>query len=143
MDAGGFESGGTWPGLRLDEYLDELQVRVGAMRSTRDRVHSLLEAVLAVGQGPELPDVLRYIVEAAVPLVDAEYGALGVIGDDRKPSAFVPVGMSDELRQRLGLLPQDHGALDLLIRNPEPVRIAEFSEHPAGLSSWRRRARSA
>ncbi|MEU6510285.1 GAF domain-containing protein [Streptomyces sp. NPDC046942] len=114
----------------MDECLDELQARVDAMRSMRDRVHPLLEAVLAVGQGLELPVVLRHIVEAAVALVDAEFGALGVIGEDRKLSAFVPVGMSDGLRERIGPLPQGHGVLGLLIRYPEPVRIAEISEHP-------------
>ena len=34
------------PKLRLDELLGELQVRIDAVRGTRDRLHSLLEAVL-------------------------------------------------------------------------------------------------
>ena len=67
------------PRLRLDE----LQARTDAARGTQDRVHNLLEAVLSVGRELDLPQVLRRIVEAAVVLVDAEYGALGVIGDDR------------------------------------------------------------
>ncbi|MDQ0711179.1 hypothetical protein QFZ55_000631 [Streptomyces luteogriseus] len=67
------------PKLRLDELLDELQARIDAARGTQDRVQSLLEAVLSVGRELDLPQVLRRIVEAAVVLVDAEYGALGVI----------------------------------------------------------------
>ncbi|MFE7896891.1 GAF domain-containing protein [Streptomyces sp. NPDC057424] len=119
------------PKLRLDELLDELQARIDAARGTQDRVHSLLEAVLSVGQELDLPQVLRHIVEAAVVLVDAEYGALGVIGGDRMLSEFHTVGISDEQRARIGDLPSGHGILGELIRHPEPLRLAEISEHPS------------
>ncbi|MDI3406860.1 sensor histidine kinase [Streptomyces cavernicola] len=119
------------PRLRLDELLDELQFRIGEVRSTRDRLHGLLEAVMSVGRALDLPQVLRGIVEAAVTLVDAEYGALGVIGEDQKLSEFVTVGIDDELRGHIGELPQGHGLLGELIRNPQPLRLAELSAHPA------------
>ncbi|MEV6025761.1 GAF domain-containing protein [Streptomyces sp. NPDC052036] len=119
------------PKLRLDELLDELQARIDAARGTQDRVHRLLEAVLSVGRELDLPQVLRSIVEAAVVLVDAEYGALGVIGDDRMLSEFHTVGISEEQRSEIGALPSGHGILGELIRHPEPLRLAELSEHPA------------
>ncbi|MFI0924853.1 GAF domain-containing protein [Streptomyces sp. NPDC021012] len=119
------------PRLRLDELLDELQARIDEVRGTRDRLNGLLEAVMSVGRGLDLPQVLRGIVEAAVSLVDAEYGALGVIGDDRKLSEFVPVGIGEELRERIGALPSGHGILGELIRNPRPLRLSELSEHSA------------
>ena len=43
------------PKLRLDELLGELQVRIDAVRGTRDRLHGLLEAVLSVGRELDLP----------------------------------------------------------------------------------------
>ena len=119
------------PRLRLDELLEELQVRIGAVRGTRDRVHSLLEAVLSVGRELDLSQVLRRIVEAAVLLVDAEYGALGVIGEDQKLVQFIPVGVSQEDITSIGPLPSGHGILGELIRHPEPLRLAELSSHPA------------
>ncbi|WP_370409925.1 GAF domain-containing protein [Streptomyces fradiae] len=119
------------PRLRLDELLDELQSRIDEVRGTRDRLNGLLEAVMSVGRELDLPHVLHGIVEAAVTLVDAEYGALGVIGDDQRLSAFLPVGIDDELRERIGRLPSGHGILGELIRHPEPLRLAELSEHPA------------
>ncbi|MET8036259.1 GAF domain-containing sensor histidine kinase [Streptomyces sp. NPDC005345] len=119
------------PKLRLDELLGELQVRIDAVRGTRDRLHSLLEAVLSVGRELDLPQVLRSIVEAAVVLVDAEYGALGVIGGDRKLAEFLTVGIEGEQRERIGALPSGHGILGELIRHPEPLRLPELSEHPA------------
>ncbi|MEI5098356.1 GAF domain-containing sensor histidine kinase [Streptomyces sp. PmtG] len=119
------------PKLRLDELLDELQTRIDAARGTRDRVHSLLEAVLSVGRELDLPQVLRRIVEAAVVLVDAEYGALGVIGDDDTLSQFLTVGIDEEERARIGDLPSGHGILGELIRHPVPLRMPELSEHPS------------
>ncbi|MEU8591221.1 GAF domain-containing protein [Streptomyces sp. NPDC048664] len=119
------------PKLRLDELLDELQARIDAARGAQDRVHRLLEAVLSVGRELDLRQVLRSIVEAAVVLVDAEYGALGVIGDDRMLASFITVGITDERRAEIGALPSGHGILGELIRHPEPLRLSEISEHPA------------
>ncbi|MFE5586053.1 GAF domain-containing protein [Kitasatospora sp. NPDC056531] len=125
------ESPAPVPKLRLDELLDELQARLDAARGTRDRVHSLLEAVLAVGRDLELAQALKHIVEAAVTLVDAQYGALGVIGEDQRLSQFIPVGVTDEQVERIGALPSGHGILGELIRHPEPLRLARISDHPA------------
>ncbi|MFI7498541.1 GAF domain-containing protein [Streptomyces sp. NPDC049687] len=120
------------PQLRLDELLEELQARLDAARGTRDRVHSLLEAVLSVGRELDLEQALRSIVEAAAVLVDAEYAALGVIGPDgRRLSAFHTVGVSEEEIARIGPFPEGHGILGELIRHPEPLRLAKLSEHPA------------
>ncbi|MYS46721.1 GAF domain-containing protein, partial [Streptomyces sp. SID5998] len=120
------------PQLRLDELLEELQARLDAARGTRDRVHSLLEAVLSVGRELDLEPVLHSIVEAAATLVDAEYAALGVIGPDgRRLSAFHTIGVSDEQIARIGPFPEGHGILGELIRHPEPLRLAKLSEHPA------------
>ncbi|MEV7414542.1 GAF domain-containing protein [Streptomyces sp. NPDC089919] len=119
------------PRLRLDELLDELQVRIDEVRGTRDRLNGLLEAVMSVGRELDLPQVLRGIVEAAVVLVDAEYGALGVIGDDKRLAQFLPVGISADLRAQIGDLPSGHGILGELIRHPEPLRLSELSQHPS------------
>ncbi|MDK1472235.1 GAF domain-containing protein [Streptomyces sp. 549] len=119
------------PQLRLDQLLDELQSRLDAARTTQDRMHSLLEAVLSVGRELDLAQVLRRIVEAAVALTDAEYGALGVIGDHQRLSQFLPVGISEDLARQIGPLPSGHGILGELIRNPQPLRLEDLADHPA------------
>ncbi|WP_436841736.1 GAF domain-containing protein [Streptomyces cyaneofuscatus] len=120
------------PQMRLDELLEELQARINAARGTRDRVHSLLEAVVSVGRELDLSQVLRRIVEAGAHLVDAQYGALGVIGPDgRSLSQFLTSGMTGEQRQRIGPLPAGHGLLGELIRHPEPLRLSELGTHEA------------
>ncbi|MFF3093392.1 GAF domain-containing protein [Streptomyces cyaneofuscatus] len=120
------------PQMRLDELLEELQARINAARGTRDRVHSLLEAVVSVGRELDLSQVLRRIVEAGAHLVDAQYGALGVIGPDgRSLSQFLTSGMTAEQRRRIGPLPAGHGLLGELIRHPEPLRLSELGTHEA------------
>ncbi|WP_405803120.1 GAF domain-containing protein [Streptomyces sp. NBC_01187] len=122
---------GELPHFRLDELLDELQTRLDAARTTQDRMHSLLEAVLSVGRELDLAQVLRRIVEAALALTNAEYGALGVIGDRQRLSNFLPVGIPDELAEQIGPLPSGHGILGELIRHPEPLRLTDLAAHPA------------
>ena len=120
------------PHLRLDELLEELQARLDAARGTRDRVHSLLEAVLSVGRELDLEQALRSIVQAAAVLVDAEYAALGVITPDgERLSEFLTEGVTDEQIAEIGHYPEGHGILGELIRHPEPLRLTKISEHPA------------
>ncbi|MFI1888665.1 sensor histidine kinase [Streptomyces jumonjinensis] len=129
---GGDDGGaGRIPRLRLDELLDELQSRIDEARGSRDRLNGLLEAVLSVGRELDLPQVLHGIVEAAVVLVDAGYGALGVIGDGQRLDRFLTVGVDGAARTRIGDPPCGHGLLGELIRHPEPLRLAELSEHPS------------
>jgi len=100
---------------------------------TRDRSHGLLEAIVAIGSGLDLQVVLHRIVEAAVALVDATYGALGVIGEPDRLSQFLTVGVDRETHARIGALPRGHGILGLLIREPHPIRLADLSAHPASV----------
>jgi signal transduction histidine kinase len=118
------------PQLRLDELLAELQVRLAAVIGTRDRVHALLDAVVAIGRNLELDVVLRQIVEAAVTLVDARYGALGVAGDDGRLAEFVPVGLAEDQIARIHHWPQGRGLLGELITHPVPLRLEDMSAHP-------------
>jgi signal transduction histidine kinase len=119
------------PSLRLDELLDELQVRLQAVLSTRDRVYSLLEAVVAVGSSLELEVLLRSIVETAVSLVDARYGAMGVIGEGGRLAEFIPVGLSSSEVEAIHHWPEGKGLLGLLVTDPRPLRLADIKDHPA------------
>ncbi|HLH81924.1 MAG TPA: GAF domain-containing protein [Trebonia sp.] len=121
---------GLLPQLRLDDLLAELRSRLEAVLATRDRMRGLLEAVVAIGSGLELEAMLRRIVEAAVDLVDARYGALGVIGEDNRLTEFVPVGISAEEIARIHHWPEGRGVLGLLIKEPRPLRLADIATHP-------------
>ena len=117
------------PHLQLDELLAELQGRLQAVLATRDRMRGLLEAVVAVGSGLDLESTLRRIVESAVKLVDATYGALGVIGDDKQLADFIPVGLTAEQIGQIHHWPEGRGLLGLLIEDPGPLRLADIATH--------------
>lgn len=125
-------SGGLLPHLRLDDLLSELQARLEAVLGTRDRMHGLLEAVVAIESGLELEAMLRRIVEAAVDLVDARYGALGVIGEDQRLVEFIPVGLDAEEISAIHHWPEGRGLLGLLIREPRPLRLADIAGNGTG-----------
>jgi len=118
------------PHLQLDELLAELQGRLQAVLATRDRMRGLLEAVVAIGSGLDLESMLRRIVETAVGLVDATYGALGVIGDDKRLTEFIPVGLSQDEISQIHHWPEGRGLLGLLIDDPRPLRLADIAAHP-------------
>jgi signal transduction histidine kinase len=96
-----------------------------------DRDRGLFTAVVSVAAGLELGATLRRIVQAAVELVDATYGALGVINADGRLGEFVHVGIDGATAERIGDLPTGDGILGLLVDHPVPIRLENLSSHPA------------
>ena len=96
-----------------------------------DRDRGLFSAVVAVAAGLEIGATLRRIVQAAVDLVDAEYGALGVLGSNGRVVQFVHVGIDPATGEAIGQLPSGKGILGLLIDHPVPIRLDDLSVHPA------------
>ena len=117
------------PSLGLDELLAELQVRLQAVVATRDRVNALFDSVVAIGMNLDIEVVLRGIVESAVALVDAQYGAMGVIGEGGRLAEFIPVGVTEEQISRIHHWPEGRGLLGALIHDPRPVRLPNLAEH--------------
>lgn len=125
--------GGLMPalsGVDLDDLLRELRDRAGAVRQAHDRLSALLDAVVAVSSDLDLAAVLERIVSTACVLVDARYGAVGVIGSNGRLIEFVTDGLDDETRRRIGHLPEGHGVLGLLIEDPRPLRLHDIGQHP-------------
>ncbi|HET9410816.1 MAG TPA: GAF domain-containing sensor histidine kinase [Candidatus Dormibacteraeota bacterium] len=99
------------------------------MNQQRDRKDALLEAGLTLASELSLPIVLQRIVDLAVQVTDARYGALGVIGNDGTLVEFVTTGISAHQRREIGALPRGKGLLGYLITHPKPVRVANISRH--------------
>jgi signal transduction histidine kinase len=96
-----------------------------------DRLYALCDAVLMVGSDLRLQAVLQRLVEAACHLVDARYGALGVLDEGGHGLAeFVHVGVDAATVDAIGHLPEGHGILGILILDPKPLRLADLTEHP-------------
>ena len=96
-----------------------------------EKLQGLLDAVLIIEAGLELPGVLRRIVNTACSLTRARYGALGVLDPSGKGlSEFVNLGIDDATVETIGQLPEGAGILGLLILEPEPLRLDNLSAHP-------------
>ena len=119
--------------LRLRELLTEVQDHVEQIVEGRDRLDRLIEAMLVVTSGLNLNVTLRTIVHAAIELVDARYGALGVRGNDRELVKFIYEGIDEATRQRIGRLPEGRGVLGVLIDDPHAIRLDDIVEHEASV----------
>jgi signal transduction histidine kinase len=111
---------------------------VGSLRDVQpfDRIadpaklRRLVEAILILDAELNLPVVLRRIVEVACDLVDAQYGALGVLTQDgRALDEFRTVGLSEEKELIIGPRPTGRGVLGTLIADEKPLRLANIADH--------------
>src|SRR5207245_7146154 len=75
------------------------------MTSRENRNDQLLESALVLSADLPLQVVLQRIIELAVNLTGARYGALGVVGSDGRLRDFITTGITPEERQAIGPLP--------------------------------------
>jgi signal transduction histidine kinase len=85
--------------------------------------------MLSIGSDLSLPTVLQRIVESACKLVDARYGALGVVGENGQLSDLVTIGVDESTHEAVGRLPEFKGILGVLVTDPKPMRLRDVSEH--------------
>lgn len=101
-----------------------------AARAQR-RLRDLLRATTTVVERLDLEVVLRRIVEAAMALVDARYGALGVITPDGSAlERFIHVGVDASTVAHIGHLPTGKGLLGAVIADHAPIRLDHLTADP-------------
>ena len=94
------------------------------------KLRRLVQAILILDAELNLPVVLRRIVEVACDLVDAQYGALGVLTQDgRALEQFGTVGLSEADELTIGPRPTGRGVLGTLIADDKPLRLANIADH--------------
>ena len=104
---------------------------MAASRTARDdRSDLLIEAGLALASELSLEALLQRLVQLAVRVTDARYGALSVLGRDGRIEEFLTEGVTPEERAAIGDPPTGHGMLGLLITEGQPLRIADISADP-------------
>lgn len=114
----------------LDKALDELVAQARGVLNIQGRLRALLRANTAITEHLDLPVVLQRITDAAVELVGAQYGALGVISPEGGLEQFITVGMDPAEIAHIGHLPEGHGLLGALIADPHPIRTPTIADHP-------------
>lgn len=129
----------------LDALTRHLADRASEVSRLQRRMSRLLAAQLSVSEDLDLASVLTRIVEAAVELVDARYGAIGVLAPDGSLEEFLHVGAEPETATKIGHPPRGVGLLGALTHTPEPLRLTRlgddlrsvgFPEHHPPMSSF-------
>jgi signal transduction histidine kinase len=87
-------------------------------------------AVLAVTRELSVRDVLQVIVRSVRSLAGARYAAIGVPDDRGSFAEFVVDGISDRQRKAIGPLPRQHGMLAVMLRDGQPLRLADIRVDP-------------
>jgi len=91
----------------------------------------LVDIGISLSSELSLEALLRRIIETAVELTDARFGALGVI--DRLGTGleqFITVGVDAETRATIGDDPHGRGILGVLIRDREALRLNDITQDP-------------
>jgi signal transduction histidine kinase len=95
------------------------------------KLRRLMAAVLSIEADLSLPVLLRHLTEEACSLVDARYGALGVLDPSgQKLEEFITVGLTRDEERAIGPRPTGKGVLGLIISEPVPLRLDQLGEHP-------------
>lgn len=94
-----------------------------------ERVAQLVEAASSVAGAAELKGTLAAVVEAAIDLTGARYGALGVLGSHGFLSEFIHRGMDSDTAKRIGAPPTGHGLLGTITREQRCVRLDNLADH--------------
>jgi signal transduction histidine kinase len=118
------------PTLGFEALLAQFVERAEQMIESQSRMRDLIRVNNDLTSSLDLPTVLRRIVEIGTELVQARYGAMGVIGDGRRLEQFIHVGMEPAQADRIDHLPEGRGLLGALIDDPRAVRLADLSDDP-------------
>lgn len=121
---------GTGPTLEFEVLLAQLVDRAEQMMASQSRMRDLVRVNNDLTSSLDLPTVLRRIVEIGLELINARYGAMGVIGDERRLEQFIHVGMDPAVAEQIEHLPEGKGLLGALIDDPHPVRLATIAADP-------------
>ena len=96
-----------------------------------EQLAALHKAALILTKEVDLSTVLQRVVDEARVLAEAQYGALGVLDEDRKYiDQFITSGITPQQRALLGPPPRGHGLLGVLIKLGQSIRIPSISDDP-------------
>jgi signal transduction histidine kinase len=118
---------GPGPTLEFEGLLRQVVERAESMMTSQARMRDLIRVNNDLTSMLDLPTVLRRIVEIGLELIQARYGAMGVIGDEHRLEQFIHVGMDPDTVTQIGHLPEGKGLLGALIDDPHPVRLDMLS----------------
>ena len=110
--------------------MSETRTIAHMLQSESSRLEALVEAGITLAAESHLDTLLSRIAELARRIVQAAYGAVGVIGPSGELVRFVYSGIDEETARQIGSLPTGVGVLGVVLEQTHPLRLKEISEHP-------------
>lgn len=114
-------------GIKVDSALTKGQTS----QMPQSRLAALSEAVIDIAKGEDLRASLRRLVENAIEISGATYGALGAIAEDGSLEEFTYVGISEETADEMSSFPEGKGLLGHLLTHPTALRVDHIGSHSA------------
>jgi hypothetical protein len=112
--------------------IGSMQTQLDESPGARDQIGRLLRVIVGLASDLDMDGTLHRIVNAAMELTGAGYGALGVLGPDGTLISFLDSGLDEATVARIGHLPVGKGVLGVLLDEPQPLRLARSGRPPGG-----------
>ena len=105
----------------------------------RDRLSRLSEATLRINESLDFDSVLQEVVDSALELTGARYGAITVLDDAGQFQSLITSGLLDEENQQINESPGAPSFFEFVIKADRPLRIDSLDDftESTGLPQFR------
>src|SRR3989304_1746858 len=107
-----------------------LETMEGRVIQRNLQLEALQEMGVSVTSELALDAVLQKVVDLSCGLVDARYGALGVVDAEGHIERFITSGLTSEEVERIGSPPRGEGILGVVIHEQKALRLAHLGKDP-------------
>jgi signal transduction histidine kinase len=94
------------------------------------QLRTLVKTGMILSAKLSLETVLQRIANMACKVVDARYGALGVLDGKGELSQFITAGIDEKTKRAIGPLPVGKGILGVLVHEAKPLRLRNLTTDP-------------
>ena len=113
-----------------DQVFERLEAVERRLHRQNAELLALHSAALVVTADLSLDTVLQTVVDRARALLGTRYGAVAVIDEESRITAFLTSGISPETRAALGEPPRGHGVLGEVLHEGQHLRLDDLARHP-------------
>jgi len=116
---------------QLNKQLDLEREQIVSWSEKLARLHEASRSLLTVLAHTSVQnDLLQIGIESLSNLLEARYGAIGILDESGELKHFVYTGINAEQAQSIGQFPQGKGLLGVVIRENAPLRLDDMSKDP-------------
>lgn len=116
---------------RLNAMLEDDRAQLSAWSSRLGELHEASRTLLGLLVHTTLhTDLLQAGIEALAKLLQARYGAIGILDSRGELIQFVHCGVTAEESERIGQLPEGRGLLGVVVKEDQSLRLDNLGTDP-------------